>query len=131
MDTNQLVNQERSSRDRDRSKTMRKSIVEISPQITKFTRNSLHGVRVLEDDPYRGDFQNKLLGRPENENLKITDKREEKRLMIVISVENQNFEDLYNTILQLLRTLENTFPCLLYTSPSPRDRQKSRMPSSA
>ena len=24
-----------------------------------------------------------------------------------------------------------TFPCLLYTSPSPRDRQKSRMPSSA
>ena len=26
--------------------------------------------------------------------------------------------------------IENT-PCLLYTSPSPRDRQKSRMPSSA
>ena len=24
-----------------------------------------------------------------------------------------------------------TMPCLLYTSPSPRDRQKSRMPSSA
>ena len=24
-----------------------------------------------------------------------------------------------------------TYPCLLYTSPSPRDRQKSRMPSSA
>ena len=24
-----------------------------------------------------------------------------------------------------------TVPCLLYTSPSPRDRQKSRMPSSA
>ena len=26
---------------------------------------------------------------------------------------------------------ENNEPCLLYTSPSPRDRQKSRMPSSA
>ena len=26
---------------------------------------------------------------------------------------------------------ENSTPCLLYTSPSPRDRQKSRMPSSA
>ena len=26
---------------------------------------------------------------------------------------------------------ENTWICLLYTSPSPRDRQKSRMPSSA
>ena len=27
--------------------------------------------------------------------------------------------------------LELFFACLLYTSPSPRDRQKSRMPSSA
>ena len=26
---------------------------------------------------------------------------------------------------------ERHWPCLLYTSPSPRDRQKSRMPSSA
>ena len=28
-------------------------------------------------------------------------------------------------------TLEQKLDCLLYTSPSPRDRQKSRMPSSA
>ena len=28
-------------------------------------------------------------------------------------------------------SMENYMPCLLYTSPSPRDRQKSRMPSSA
>ena len=27
--------------------------------------------------------------------------------------------------------IEYTYSCLLYTSPSPRDRQKSRMPSSA
>ena len=27
--------------------------------------------------------------------------------------------------------LNNNYTCLLYTSPSPRDRQKSRMPSSA
>ena len=27
--------------------------------------------------------------------------------------------------------IDHLFPCLLYTSPSPRDRQKSRMPSSA
>ena len=27
--------------------------------------------------------------------------------------------------------LTNIYTCLLYTSPSPRDRQKSRMPSSA
>ena len=30
-----------------------------------------------------------------------------------------------------LPTLETVQACLLYTSPSPRDRQKSRMPSSA
>ena len=29
------------------------------------------------------------------------------------------------------RPIEGDWPCLLYTSPSPRDRQKSRMPSSA
>ena len=32
-------------------------------------------------------------------------------------------------LIPLLRT--QLFICLLYTSPSPRDRQKSRMPSSA
>ena len=32
----------------------------------------------------------------------------------------------------LLGTFDRrAYPCLLYTSPSPRDRQKSRMPSSA
>ena len=34
-------------------------------------------------------------------------------------------------ILSLLRPLKHPESCLLYTSPSPRDRQKSRMPSSA
>ena len=29
------------------------------------------------------------------------------------------------------KDLECSYSCLLYTSPSPRDRQKSRMPSSA
>ena len=32
---------------------------------------------------------------------------------------------------QSLTTSEGPYTCLLYTSPSPRDRQKSRMPSSA
>ena len=32
---------------------------------------------------------------------------------------------------KLTRDFTNTYTCLLYTSPSPRDRQKSRMPSSA
>ena len=40
----------------------------------------------------------------------------------------------YETFKQLGVNNINGFPetpCLLYTSPSPRDRQKSRMPSSA
>eukprot|EP00828_Plagiopyla_frontata_P041467 TRINITY_DN5926_c0_g1_i2.p1 TRINITY_DN5926_c0_g1~~TRINITY_DN5926_c0_g1_i2.p1 ORF type:complete len:338 (+),score=25.55 TRINITY_DN5926_c0_g1_i2:1071-2084(+) len=34
-------------------------------------------------------------------------------------------------LLQTIREKANYYNCLLYTSPSPRDRQKSRMPSSA
>ena len=34
-------------------------------------------------------------------------------------------------IVEIMRNLRRANPCLLYTSPSPRDRQKSRMPSSA
>ena len=36
-------------------------------------------------------------------------------------------QDAYNAAV----AIDQTHPCLLYTSPSPRDRQKSRMPSSA
>ena len=35
------------------------------------------------------------------------------------------------TLHHLMTDCEATSTCLLYTSPSPRDRQKSRMPSSA
>ena len=35
------------------------------------------------------------------------------------------------TVLQLGNSITKGLGCLLYTSPSPRDRQKSRMPSSA
>ena len=34
-------------------------------------------------------------------------------------------------LLELAETITDYQACLLYTSPSPRDRQKSRMPSSA
>ena len=33
--------------------------------------------------------------------------------------------------LAVFRSNNHMYACLLYTSPSPRDRQKSRMPSSA
>ena len=35
------------------------------------------------------------------------------------------------TLFSKFRRTTNVYACLLYTSPSPRDRQKSRMPSSA
>ena len=37
----------------------------------------------------------------------------------------------FKLMLDLVRVVQEDGPCLLYTSPSPRDRQKSRMPSSA
>ena len=36
-----------------------------------------------------------------------------------------------STFIRTLNRMHEFIPCLLYTSPSPRDRQKSRMPSSA
>ena len=36
-----------------------------------------------------------------------------------------------NNITRIQHYTMNLYNCLLYTSPSPRDRQKSRMPSSA
>ena len=46
---------------------------------------------------------------------------------------NHVFESESGHIFEIDDTLDNErlFTCLLYTSPSPRDRQKSRMPSSA
>ena len=40
-------------------------------------------------------------------------------------------EDHKNSFLKIMKELGVLKSCLLYTSPSPRDRQKSRMPSSA
>ena len=36
-----------------------------------------------------------------------------------------------NELKEEAKTIANTTTCLLYTSPSPRDRTRSRMPSSA
>ena len=60
---------------------------------------------------------------------------------MLLSYVNTQLRDFYKTLdafcedrdvdqKELEKNLE-TIDCLLYTSPSPRDRQKSRMPSSA
>ena len=41
------------------------------------------------------------------------------------------FQDPKNPTAEELNKIREYYGCLLYTSPSPRDRQKSRMPSSA
>ena len=51
----------------------------------------------------------------------------ENRQILTRKTSLRNRKDINN---QLFFISENN-PCLLYTSPSPRDRQKSRMPSSA
>ena len=44
----------------------------------------------------------------------------------------ENFENKQTTAFELARqVVERSYPCLLYTSPSPRDVEESRMPSSA
>ena len=46
---------------------------------------------------------------------------------IDIEINNENPQSVIDTI----KNISGTFGCLLYTSPSPRDRTRSRMPSSA
>ena len=40
-------------------------------------------------------------------------------------------EEMRKNLADYIATERPVFPCLLYTSPSPRDRTRSRMPSSA
>ena len=59
------------------------------------------------------------------------------RILVSIVVRDKNAEKTVQAIIKAAQTGEIgdgrifVIPCLLYTSPSPRDRQKSRMPSSA
>ena len=53
-----------------------------------------------------------------------------KKVMGIMAKEKSMKEDKYDDIKEVTSS-EISRICLLYTSPSPRDRQKSRMPSSA
>ena len=66
----------------------------------------------------------------------------ERRVLVVLAIisvlsacatnKEFSFENIYDDVVSLLTVdSDGTVTCLLYTSPSPRDRQKSRMPSSA
>ena len=69
---------------------------------------------------------------------RIQESREAIRYQAIIGSANLYIKALSDELLglnaavsELDLTAANTITCLLYTSPSPRDRQKSRMPSSA
>ena len=49
----------------------------------------------------------------------------------ISSGEYANFVVVTHSPAEFVMDFTRLLPCLLYTSPSPRDRQKSRMPSSA
>ena len=48
-----------------------------------------------------------------------------------VTEENAKADDFARSVDTSLKTLGLDYVCLLYTSPSPRDRTRSRMPSSA
>ena len=58
-----------------------------------------------------------------DQNFKITEGEKSHIFKIANSAESRSVLEMQNSALSYI--------CLLYTSPSPRDRQKSRMPSSA
>ena len=53
------------------------------------------------------------------------------QMNIISSSERGEKFDMSLSLAAKQRSIHNNYSCLLYTSPSPRDRQKSRMPSSA
>ena len=62
---------------------------------------------------------------PEKETLEVTEEPEKETQEVTLEPEKETQE------VALEPEKETQEVCLLYTSPSPRDRQKSRMPSSA
>ena len=82
-------------------------------------RNPTPSPRYTFDEPGGGE-NNKLYG-------KATETVNENS--IPVSVDPKRYAD--NSTTSTPDVIVKNIPCLLYTSPSPRDRQKSRMPSSA
>ena len=80
---------------------------------------------LLRHGESKWNLENKFTGWKD---VELTEKGEKEAKNAGELIKNEKFNvDLVYT--SLLKRAVNT--CLLYTSPSPRDRQKSRMPSSA
>ena len=88
-------------------------------------KERIEGLEVGADDYLPKPFEPKELILRIKNILDKTQKTEQKRI-----IEFENVKIDLNKLL-IIRDQKEFKICLLYTSPSPRDRQKSRMPSSA
>ena len=62
----------------------------------------------------------------------LVEKNSDKIVKLIVSEHGKVYDDALGSLTRGLEVVEFACGiCLLYTSPSPRDRQKSRMPSSA
>ena len=50
---------------------------------------------------------------------------------LLVRISSPTSKELSHLLMESFRRIDGVKDCLLYTSPSPRDREKSRMPSSA
>ena len=81
---------------------------------------------VLPDPLYNSQLVTRLINRV------MLDGKRGTAASIVYGAFEQIKEATGNDALEVFETaMENIMPCLLYTSPSPRDQRGSRMPSSA
>ena len=87
------------------------------------------GGRVLDVATGTGDLAIELAGRVGPEGHVVGSDFSEP--MLDLARDKSDARHLDAVRFEWANAMELPYPCLLYTSPSPRDRQKSRMPSSA
>eukprot|EP00831_Metopus_contortus_P038842 TRINITY_DN30478_c0_g2_i1.p1 TRINITY_DN30478_c0_g2~~TRINITY_DN30478_c0_g2_i1.p1 ORF type:complete len:106 (+),score=41.04 TRINITY_DN30478_c0_g2_i1:108-425(+) len=98
---------------------------------------STQGVSSAASDVYKRQYQRRVHGDEKGtpirfllkDNLESLDKAGIKKIFLLIS--GERVEDVIEDIEEEFAISGSNKPCLLYTSPSPRDLSTSRMPSSA
>ena len=107
-----------------RTKSLEIMVPEVQAEVKLLSSGSLEGVN------YRTQivpFHRDALARQDNYWFAYIVKIGKKtKFKVSIDIQGNNLEQLNSAWIKV-----NYVTCLLYTSPSPRDRQKSRMPSSA